>query len=396
MVNSKNKKPSFNKTIPNGWEIKEFGQVAEIVMGQSPAGNTYNRDGIGIALINGPTEFTEKYPVKVQWTKSPTKICKTGDILICVRGSSTGRLNIANEEYCIGRGVAAIRSKMNSEHSFLEFLIESIIDKILILTTGSTFPNIDSSSLRKIKIYLPPLSEQHAIANCLGIWDDAINKTQQLLSVKEHQKKGLMQLLFTGKRRLKGFKGEWKETYLSDLFTERNETKYFDLPLLSVGASGIYPQSDSVKKDTSNEDKSKYKRICPGDIGYNTMRMWQGRSALSGIEGIISPAYTVVTPNRNTNSLYFSYLFKTSKLTNLFWRKSQGLVDDTLNCKFKDFSLVKISVPQNIKEQTAIAELLLVSDKEIQLLKTKLNNLKEQKKGIMQLLLTGKKRLKIK
>ena len=53
-----------------------------------------------VALINGPTEFTGKYPIKVQWTTSPTKICRVGDILLCVRGSSTGRLNIANEEYC--------------------------------------------------------------------------------------------------------------------------------------------------------------------------------------------------------------------------------------------------------------------------------------------------------
>ena len=73
------------------------------------------------------------------------------------------------------------------------------------------------------------------------------------------------------------------------------------------------------------------------------MRMWQGRSALSDLEGIVSPAYTVVKPKKNTNSLFFSYLFKMPKMTNLFWRNSQGLVDDTLNCKFKDFSIIKVS-----------------------------------------------------
>lgn len=394
-MENKKTKPFYNSTIPSDWEVMEFGEFAEIIMGQSPEGNTYNQNGDGVALINGPTEFTEKYPVKVQWTSSPTKICKVGDILLCVRGSSTGRLNIANEEYCIGRGVAAIRAKKNSSHSFLEFQIESIVNKILALTTGSTFPNIDSQSLKRIKVFLPPLPEQRAIAHILGLMDTAINKNNALIAKKELQKKWLMQNLLTGKKRIKEFSGEWKEYHLGEMFSERNETRFVDLPLLSVGANGIYPQSDSIKKDTSNEDKSKYRRICQGDIGYNTMRMWQGRSALSQLEGIVSPAYTIVTPKGNADSLFFSYLFKTPKLTNLFWRNSQGLVDDTLNCKFKDFEIVKVLLPKIKEEQTVIAQVLQAADKEIQLLKTKTEKLREQKKGLMQVLLTGKIRVTI-
>jgi type I restriction enzyme S subunit len=113
-----------------------------------------------------------------------------------------------------------------------------------------------------------------------------------------------------GKKR---YWGEWKELHLGEMFTERNETKFFDLPLLSIGQNGVYPQDESVKKDTSNEDKSKYKRICPGDIGYNTMRMWQGRSALSELEGIVSPAYTVVIPKKNTDSTFLLLPFQDAK-----------------------------------------------------------------------------------
>ncbi len=201
-----------------------------------------------------------------------------------------------------------------------------------------------------------------------------------------------MQQLLTGKKRLKGFEGEWKEVHLGEVFEERVETGYDFLPLLSIGQSGIYPQADSVKKDTSNEDKSKYRRIYPGDIGYNTMRMWQGRSALSQLEGIVSPAYTIVTPKKNADSLFFSYLFRTPRLMHLFWRNSQGLVDDTLNCKFKDFALAKVLIP-SLEEQTAIARILQTADQEIQLLKARLGQLKEQKRGMMQVLLTGRVRL---
>jgi type I restriction enzyme S subunit len=160
--------------------------------------------------------------------------------------------------------------------------------------------------------------------------------------------------------------------------------------------NGVYPQSNSEKKVTSNDDKSKYKRICPGDIGYNTMRMWQGRSALSTIEGIVSPAYTIVTPTENSDSEFFSYLFKSPKMMNLFWRNSQGLVDDTLNCKYKDFAIVKSKLPRSKKEQTEIAKRLTTADQEIQILNQRIEKLKEQKKWAMQVLLTGKKRLNIK
>ena len=111
--------PGYKRTevgvIPEDWKNVRLGDVAEVIMGQSPAGNTYNKNGLGTPLINGPTEFTDKYPIKIQWTTQPTKLCKPEDLLLCVRGSSTGRINIADDEYCLGRGVAAIRGRDNSD-----------------------------------------------------------------------------------------------------------------------------------------------------------------------------------------------------------------------------------------------------------------------------------------
>jgi type I restriction enzyme, S subunit len=403
MTNSEIIKPVLNKSIPNDWEIKHFEDVADIDK-RSLNGNTskdYRFDYISLSDIDSD-EFKIETTSQI-FESAPSRarrIVQKGDVLMSTVRPNLQGFTIIREEVkdlIASTGFAVISSnKCISEYLFHYLFSAGIEKQFYQLLVGSNYPAINSSDVRKLKIPLPPIPEQRSIADCLNIWDDAIYKTQQILSAKELQKKGLMQLLLAGKRRLNGFKGEWNERYLGDLFTERIETKYFDLPLLSVGASGIYPQSNSIKKDTSNEDKSKYRRICPGDIGYNTMRMWQGRSALSSMEGIISPAYTVITPNSNTDSLYFSYLFKTPKLTNLFWRNSQGLVDDTLNCKYKDFSLVKISVPPSIKEQIAIGQVLQSADNEIKLLKVKLDNLKEQKKGMMQLLLTGKKRLKVK
>ena len=324
---------------------------------------------------------------------------KEGDLILTIVGAGTGNVSVvpswldgANCTQTTAR-IAIDTTLVNSNYCY-QYLISDYGKKLTYKNIkGGAQPGLNCGDIEKYEILLPPLPEQRAIANILSTWDTAIQTTQALISQKEAEKKWLMQNLLTGKKRLKGFSGEWKEYHLNEMFSERNETKCVNLPLLSIGQIGVYPQDDSVKKDTSNEDKSKYKRICPGDIGYNTMRMWQGRSALSKLEGIVSPAYTVVTPKNNADSLFFSYLFKTPKLTNLFWRNSQGLVDDTLNCKFKDFRIVKVTLPSTKEEQTAIAQILQTADKEIELLKTKLEQQKLQKKGLMQVLLTGKVRV---
>ena len=402
MAEIKNTKAFYNTVIPSDWDIKKLGDLGKVV-----SGLTYSPDDIceetGVLVLRssnvqgGQITFDDNVFVKVK--ERDFNPVENGDILICVRNGSKsliGKCALINEKsagLAFGAFMAIYRGKYNNY--LIHVFNTDIYNREIHRNLGATINSINGSDLKEFKIPLPPLHEQKAIAQVLSKADAAIHTTEKLIAQKELRKKWLMQQLLTGKKRLKGFGGEWKEMHLGDMFTERNETKFFDLPLLSIGQNGVYPQDESVKKDTSNEDKSKYKRICPGDIGYNTMRMWQGRSALSELEGIVSPAYTVVTPKINADSIFFSYLFKMPKMTNLFWRNSQGLVDDTLNCKFKDFSIVKVKLPQAKEEQTAIAQVLQAADKEISLLKAKAEKLREQKKGLMQQLLTGKVRLKI-
>lgn len=264
------------------------------------------------------------------------------------------------------------------------------------VATGTTsVAAIYTKDLLNIKIPIPPLLEQRKIASILSDWDEAIKKTQTLIKKLELRKKGLIQDLLTGKTRLTGFKDEWKESKLGNYFTERKEMGYDNLELLSVGRNGVYPQDTTEKKDTSNSNKSKYKRICVGDIGYNTMRMWQGRSALSSLEGIVSPAYTILKPKEHADSVFFSYLFKLEAMIHKFYRNSQGMVSDTWMCKFKDLAIIKFNAPSCKEEQTAIANVLKNADQEIELQKKYLEQLQTQKKGLMQQLLTGKIRVEV-
>ena len=242
---------------------------------------------------------------------------------------------------------------------------------------------------------LPPVAEQQKIAAILTTQDKVIELKEKRLAEKQRQKKYLMQQLLTGKKRLPGFNGAWKVDRLGKLFLERKETNYEGLQMLAItGAQGIIPRKELDLKDNSSEDKSKYLRVCVGDIGYNTMRMWQGISAYSDYEGIVSPAYTILKPSSSINAKYFAYLFKTPEIIFLFYRFSQGLVDDTRNLKYENFKKIKVCYPPDTKEQTAIAEVLSAADREIGLLRQDIEQEKQKKKALVQLLLTGIVRVK--
>lgn len=142
--------------------------MCTIVMGQSPEGASYNKDGIGVPLLNGPAEFGARYPTPVQWTTDPARFAEPSDILLCVRGATTGRRNIADRRYCIGRGLAAIRGReQQTDTGFIWFAIELVTGAILNQTSGSTFANLPGDKLARIEIPFPPLPEQRRIVAAL-------------------------------------------------------------------------------------------------------------------------------------------------------------------------------------------------------------------------------------
>jgi type I restriction enzyme S subunit len=137
-------------------------EIANIVMGQSPKGETCNIEGIGKPLLNGPTEFGDFYPTEKQYTTAGNKFSVKGDILFCVRGSTTGRMNWADKVYVLGRGLASIRHKKgNSFNYYLKYLIDINLNSILKSTSGSTFPNLTSEMLNSFELNV--LTEQKAL-----------------------------------------------------------------------------------------------------------------------------------------------------------------------------------------------------------------------------------------
>ena len=189
--------------IPESWEVVRLEEATEIIMGQSPKGDTYNTDGEGEPLINGPAEFGSEYPTPVQWTSKPTKLCQDGDILFCVRGNTTGRMNIANRRYCIGRGIAAIRERSSkSDTLFIRNLLEfehSSLYRIAI-GGGSTFPNITTVHLKNYLIPLPNVSEQQEIAEILQACHTKIAALEQETALLDELFHAMLDELMIGNR----------------------------------------------------------------------------------------------------------------------------------------------------------------------------------------------------
>lgn len=406
MSNQNAHKPGYKHTplgwIPEEWEVKEVGEIAKISSGGTPdRKNTGYWNGsipwISTSLIDFNTiTKADQFITEAGLKASSAKMFEPGTILMAMYGQGKTRGKVAKLGIRASTNQACAALIVDKTVS-VDFLFQNFLhnyNNIRKLSNTGSQENLNGELIKSINIKLPTSLEQKQIAAILSTWDEAISKTQQLITQLQKRNNCMFHALLTGKKRLKGFVSEWNEIHLSDAFTERNENGYGNLELLSVGSMGIYPQSLSEKRDTSNADKSKYKRICPDDIGYNTMRMWQGRSALSQLEGIVSPAYTIVTPKVNQSSLFYSFLFKLPSVVHKFFRNSQGLVEDTLNCKFRDFAVVKVKVPE-YNEQIAIADVLIKANEEVRFYEQKLATLQRQKKGLMQKLLTGEVRVKL-
>ena len=176
---------------------------------------------------------------------------------------------------------------------------------------------------------------------------------------------------------------------MGDCFTERCESMP-DGELISVTINdGIKKFSELGRHDNSNDDKSKYKKVCVGDIAYNSMRMWQGASGCSPYEGIVSPAYTVLTPNSGINSKCMAYQFKLPATIHTFKINSQGITSDNWNLKFPALSEIEIYVSPYEQEQAKIAAYFANLDHLITLHQRELEETKTYKKTLAKLLLTG-------
>lgn len=154
--------------------------IARVTMGQSPKKEFVSSTQEGLPLLNGPTEFGSSHPTPVQWSTSFSKTAEPGDILFCVRGSTTGRMNWADQQYAIGRGIASISAINPQERHFVRGAIDLVLPELLAAATGSTFPNVSRLQLSELPVALPSAAVRTEISGLLGALDDKIESNRRI------------------------------------------------------------------------------------------------------------------------------------------------------------------------------------------------------------------------
>ncbi|EDU61071.1 restriction endonuclease subunit S [Providencia stuartii] len=268
------------------------------------------------------------------------------------------------------------------------------------LNEASGVPSLAKSIINKVKINLPPLPEQRKIAKILSTWDKAIATTEKLIDASQQQKKALMQQLLTGKKRLvnpetgKAFEGEWEEVPLSNWLVEFKEksSAQDQHRVYTSSRSGLVPQDEYFGNSRISDRKNIGFHILPpghmtyrsrSDDGYFTFNLFKGNE-----NGIISHYYPVFT-SKGSNDFFIALL---EQYRNVFGKHSVGTSQKVLS--FNALKAIRFFVPSTY-EQQKIASVLIAADKEIELLQAKLAHLKDEKKALMQQLLTGKRRVKV-
>ena len=245
--------------------------------------------------------------------------------------------------------------------------------------------SIKDDTFFAMPINLPSEREQSKIASFLQSLDERIAAQEKLVASLMKYNRGLLSQLIAQKKAF-DTSGEWKTVKLGHIFKERTERAKGNETLLAVTIrNGVQLRDEIDLKDNSSDDKSNYKCVYIGDIAYNTMRMWQGASGVSPYNGIVSPAYTIVTPIRPDlhNMTFWAYYFKYSPLVQTFQKYSQGLTSDTWNLKFPQFSEIAVTMPP-ISEQDKIAECLSVFDEHCKCEDEKLQALLQVRTSLLQ------------
>ena len=185
----------------DGWTETTLGDIAEVNMGQSPPGDTYNTEGIGMPFMQGSAEFGEHYPEPVKFCSAPAKIAEIGDLLLSVR-APVGDSNFANQRIAIGRGLATVRAKRGADTNFLRLVIQLNTARLLATSGTGMFSSITGKNLREFGVNLPLLVEQKRIVEIVSSMDEVIQSTEQAVADAKNLRSGLLSDLLSGEHEI--------------------------------------------------------------------------------------------------------------------------------------------------------------------------------------------------
>lgn len=416
MINRGEVPKGYKKTkvgiIPEDWEVKRLGDVCKMYSGGTPKTSNKNYYNGNIPWITsgdlnqGKIKSVSGKISKDGLRNSSAKMIKKGDLLLALYGATAGVSAISEIDAAINQAVLAILPA-NECNKYLYYILSLKKDFIISKYTQGGQPNLSASIIKALRISFPSLSEQQKIAQILSTWDEAIELKEKLIEEKKEQKKGLMQKLLTGEVRLPGFDGKWEEVRLGDIgktfsgLTGKT-SKDFGEGKPFITYKNIFTNSRVDIKDVNyvkiledeNQNTIKYGDIfftisseTPDEVGMSSV-------LLDTVEELYLNSFCFGFRLNDFKTLvpkYARFLFRGDVFRRDIFKLAQG--STRFNLSKAEVLKLYIKLPTT-DEQKAIAQILSTADKEINLLNQELEQLKLQKKGLMQLLLTGIIRMK--
>lgn len=384
--------------IPKEWEAVRIHEICTLVNGRAYKQNELLSEGKYKILRVGNFFTNDSWYFSDLELEANKYACK-GDLLYAWSASFGPRF-WTEEKVIYHYHIWKICDLKGVDKQYLYFFLDYDASLLQNAIQGGTMHHITKNDMEKRFIPLPPMEEQQNIAKVLNTWDKAIEKQTQLIEKLELRKKGLMQQLLTGKKRLPGFGGEWKNIAIKDFAIEvslkNNRNENWEV-LSCTKYDGLVPSLQYFGRQVFSKDITQYKIVPQYCFAYATNHIEEGSIGYQSIykKSLISPMYTVFLTDSNMIDDIFLYkLLKSHRAIYLYNVMMEGSIDRRGGLRWDNFSTIKFLLP-DIKEQSAIADILVSCDNEILLAKQKLNKFRQQKKGLMQVLLTGKKRVNI-
>ncbi|WP_366125316.1 restriction endonuclease subunit S [Acetobacter cerevisiae] len=333
---------------------------------------------------------------------------KKGDVLINLVGASIGRSCLYKKNFPhanINQAVCTFRTNSYADPHFLALFFQypKTIDRLICGQNASARPNISLGDIKNFEVLLPPLPEQKKIAAILSTWDRAIEGTEKLLANSQQQKKALMQQLLTGKKRLPGFTGEWKTVTIGSLLKEAKrpvewkDDNFYKLLSVKRRSEGV------ILREVLHGTKILTKKMNyakSGDFLISKMQVVHGASGLvpEHLDNHhISDSYIALRA-KNPEKFdieFFSWLSKERVMYHKTFLCSYGVTIEKMTFNFNMYLKENIKIPPTVTEQRSISQLLNTTENEITALESDLSRLRQEKKALMQQLLTGKRRVTV-
>ena len=406
---------------PNGWNLLKLDDIAiKIMVGiASAATHAYTDKGVrmlrNLNIKDGWIDNSDILHIDEHYEKQhKNKRLKTGDILT-VRTGYPGLSAVVPSIYNNAQCFTSLITRLDTSKALPDYIcrfINSEYGKKFISSSeaGGAQKNVNAAILKKMPIPLPTLPEQRKIAKILSTWDKAIATTERLIATSQQQKKALMQQLLTGKKRLVNpdtgtvFEGDWEEVCLSKIakvsigLVTTMTKHYVDNGVPLIRNSDI--KQNEIRKEKivylseNFASESEHRKLKLNDIV--TVHTGEvGVSAVIKQDMVGSLGFATLNSRLNLKKVFPEYLcwyFNSDHFTS--WCVAMSTGDGRQNLNLKDFVRAVVFLP-HLNEQQKIASILTAADKEIELLEAKLAHLKDEKKALMQQLLTGKRRVKI-